>query len=374
MAPVGSRQMPTGTSRVTRFRATSATTRAPQARAGPRAHGDRGPERRRQDQPSRGDLLRLPGALAAHVERARARPSRRLRTAWSLDNVGEDGATGSRSASSPGSRSGSGSTARCGRPVQLEERPLVSVFLPSGSSSSRAPPAAPRAHLDQLVAALWPARAGDGAAYSRALAQRNALLAASARLAALALGAWDAELARHGIAADGRPRRGGRRPAPAVRAHAPPTWACPARPRSATGRGRRRRRGGARGGARRAPRRRPRARLHHARAPPRRAAAAARRGRCARYGSQGSSARLCSRCCSPSASCSPSARRPPLMLLDDVMSELDATRGGLLASCCARRAGADHHHRPDHVPGARRGRARWSCSMTGRRRGAAAAA
>ena len=38
-------------------------------------------------------------------------------------------------------------------------------------------PALRRAHLDQLVAALWPARAANRAAYARALAQRNALIA-----------------------------------------------------------------------------------------------------------------------------------------------------------------------------------------------------
>src|SRR5215208_1811392 len=38
-------------------------------------------------------------------------------------------------------------------------------------------PAVRRAHLDQVVAALWPSRAGTRAAYSRALSQRNALVA-----------------------------------------------------------------------------------------------------------------------------------------------------------------------------------------------------
>jgi DNA replication and repair protein RecF len=80
-------------------------------------------------------------------------------------------------------------------------RPLVSVFLPERLELVKGAPAARRAHLDQLVAALWPARAGTRAAYSRALAQRNALLG---RIRARACGpdaldAWDAELAGHGV-------------------------------------------------------------------------------------------------------------------------------------------------------------------------------
>ena len=47
--------------------------------------------------------------------------------------------------------------------------------------------------------------------------------------------------------------------------------------------------------------------------------------RCAATARRASSARRCWRCCSPSAApCSRRAEAPPLMLLDDVMSELDA--------------------------------------------------
>jgi DNA replication and repair protein RecF len=53
-------------------------------------------------------------------------------------------------------------------------RPLVSVFLPERLELVKGAPALRRAHLDQLVAALWPARADTRTAYSRALAQRNA--------------------------------------------------------------------------------------------------------------------------------------------------------------------------------------------------------
>jgi DNA replication and repair protein RecF len=83
-----------------------------------------------------------------------------------------------------------------------EERPLVAVFLPERLELVKGPPAGRRAHLDRLIAALWPARAETRAAYSRALAQRNALLgrikAGSAR--SDGLDAWDVELARLGVA------------------------------------------------------------------------------------------------------------------------------------------------------------------------------
>jgi DNA replication and repair protein RecF len=81
-------------------------------------------------------------------------------------------------------------------------RPLISVFLPDRLELVKGPPSLRRAHLDQLVTALWPARAATRAAYTRALAQRNALLSRvrSGRVGAAALDAWDGELARWGIA------------------------------------------------------------------------------------------------------------------------------------------------------------------------------
>jgi DNA replication and repair protein RecF len=83
--------------------------------------------------------------------------------------------------------------------ADAEERPLVSVFMPERLELVKGAPAARRAHLDRLVAALWPSRADTRAAYSRALAQRNALLARGGGAGPAALGAWDSELARHGI-------------------------------------------------------------------------------------------------------------------------------------------------------------------------------
>ncbi len=81
-------------------------------------------------------------------------------------------------------------------------RPLVSVFLPDRLELVAGTPSLRRAHLDQVVAALWPARSGTRKAYSSALAQRNALVGAirSGRAGRGSLAAWDAELARHGIA------------------------------------------------------------------------------------------------------------------------------------------------------------------------------
>src|SRR3954453_1435993 len=93
-----------------------------------------------------------------------------------------------------------------GAPVErfadVDARPLVSVFLPDRLELVKGAPALRRAHVDQVVAAAWPARAGTRRAYTQALAQPNALLARvrSGRASRSSLPAWDAELARHGIA------------------------------------------------------------------------------------------------------------------------------------------------------------------------------
>src|SRR5215211_4977267 len=81
-------------------------------------------------------------------------------------------------------------------------RPLVSVFLPDRLELVLGAPALRRAHLDQVVAALWPGRAGTRRAYSAALGQRNALISGirAGRAGRASLPAWDAELARHGMA------------------------------------------------------------------------------------------------------------------------------------------------------------------------------
>jgi DNA replication and repair protein RecF len=88
------------------------------------------------------------------------------------------------------------------RLVDNPSRPLVSVFLPDRLELVKGPPALRRAHLDQVVAALWPARAGTRKAYAQALGQRNALIARvrAGRASRDSLPAWDHELARHGTA------------------------------------------------------------------------------------------------------------------------------------------------------------------------------
>jgi DNA replication and repair protein RecF len=93
-----------------------------------------------------------------------------------------------------------------GAPVERltdsEARPLVAVFLPDRLELILGAPALRRAHIDQVVSALWPARAGTRREYSAALAQRNALISAVrvGRANRASLPAWDATLARHGLA------------------------------------------------------------------------------------------------------------------------------------------------------------------------------
>lgn len=81
-------------------------------------------------------------------------------------------------------------------------RPLAGVFLPDRLELVKGAPSLRRAHLDGLVAALWPARAATRRAYGQALAQRNALLGRvrSGAASPATLAAWDSELARHGAA------------------------------------------------------------------------------------------------------------------------------------------------------------------------------
>jgi DNA replication and repair protein RecF len=88
------------------------------------------------------------------------------------------------------------------RLIEVEQRPLVSVFLPDRLELIKGAPAVRRAHLDQFVVALWPARVATRRAYAQALAQRNALIARvrAGHGSRESLAAWDAQLARHGIA------------------------------------------------------------------------------------------------------------------------------------------------------------------------------
>jgi len=82
-------------------------------------------------------------------------------------------------------------------PVELaRSRPPVAVFSPDRLTLVKGPPAERRAHLDRYVAARWPTRAGLRQRFGQALAQRNALIAnLAAGRAAGELEVWDAALA-----------------------------------------------------------------------------------------------------------------------------------------------------------------------------------
>jgi DNA replication and repair protein RecF len=88
------------------------------------------------------------------------------------------------------------------RMLDVSNRPLVSVFLPDRLELVKGAPSLRRAHLDQFVTALWPARAGTRRGYAQALAQRNALIARirAGASSPTTLASWDSQLAAHGIA------------------------------------------------------------------------------------------------------------------------------------------------------------------------------
>jgi DNA replication and repair protein RecF len=234
-------------------------------------------------------------------------------------------------------------------------RPLVSVFLPERLELVKGAPAARRAHLDQVVAAIWPSRAETRTAYSRALAQRNALVA---RVRAGAAGpggldAWDAELARHGIQLmqDRAEAVDGLRPLfteLAVSLGLPGEAELRYRPRSSAGDGEglaaelaeRRQADLERGFTAHGPHRDELQLL---------LAGASLRA----YGSQGQQrAALLALLFAERSLLAERRARPPLMLLDDVMSELDAERRELLAGLL--RSGGQAvvtTTEPEHVPG-----------------------
>jgi len=88
------------------------------------------------------------------------------------------------------------------RLLDVPVRPLLSVFQPDRLELLKGAPGLRRAHLDQLVAAMWPARADVRREYARVLAQRNALLARirTGRASQASLATWDRELASRAIA------------------------------------------------------------------------------------------------------------------------------------------------------------------------------
>jgi DNA replication and repair protein RecF len=88
------------------------------------------------------------------------------------------------------------------RLLDVEERPLLSVFVPDRLELIKGPPGTRRGHLDQLVSAIWPLRAAARRDYSRVLLQRNALLAGirAGRASRATLSSWDRELAMCALA------------------------------------------------------------------------------------------------------------------------------------------------------------------------------
>jgi DNA replication and repair protein RecF len=83
-------------------------------------------------------------------------------------------------------------------PGQLERsRPPIAVFSPDRLALVKGPPAERRAHLDRFVTARWPSRTELRQRFGQALAQRNALLSrvAAGRAAAMELDVWDSTFA-----------------------------------------------------------------------------------------------------------------------------------------------------------------------------------
>jgi DNA replication and repair protein RecF len=86
------------------------------------------------------------------------------------------------------------------RPEDDRRRPALSVFMPDRLALVKGPPSPRRAHLDRLAGALRPARGDLRRAYSQALAQRNSLLSRIRRGGDPGtLDAWDRELAERAL-------------------------------------------------------------------------------------------------------------------------------------------------------------------------------
>ena len=162
---------------------------------GPGAEPALGPERRRQDEPARGDLH---GARRPLVPDPRRPRDDRLRPVAGAQRGGRrrrrPSADRSSARSAAPRAAATWSTARRRAPRRAALRPALAVFMPDRLALVKGPPAGRRNHLDGFCAALWPARAEARRRYSRALAQRNALLG---RI-------------RAGVAGRGQPRRLGR--------------------------------------------------------------------------------------------------------------------------------------------------------------------
>jgi len=91
-----------------------------------------------------------------------------------------------------------------GAPIErsraIDHRPMVTVFSPDRLEIVKGPPAMRRAHLDAWIAARWPGRSETRTAFGRALAQRNALLVriATGRADQSQLATWNRQVAESG--------------------------------------------------------------------------------------------------------------------------------------------------------------------------------
>jgi DNA replication and repair protein RecF len=90
---------------------------------------------------------------------------------------------------------------RAERLSDIDYRPLLCVFAPDRLTLVKGPAGVRRAHLDEVLTALWPARRAARSFYARALGQRNALLGrVRAGVASQSsLGTWNREVASHGF-------------------------------------------------------------------------------------------------------------------------------------------------------------------------------
>jgi DNA replication and repair protein RecF len=234
-------------------------------------------------------------------------------------------------------------------------RPPLAIFLPDRLTLVKGPPAVRRAHLDRLCAALWPGRAELRRRYGRALAQRNALLGRIRAGAASpeSLAAWDRELALSGLEliatrreavellAPGfaeaatelsLPGAGALRYVPRTEAAGPDELATELRARRESDL----------------------ARGYTGHGPHLDELALSVDGRpVRRYGSQGEQrTAVLALLFAERRALVAAGRRPPLMLLDDVMSELDARHRASLANRLAEGGGQAvlTATEPDHLP------------------------
>jgi DNA replication and repair protein RecF len=217
-------------------------------------------------------------------------------------------------------------------PEAASLRPPLAVFMPDRLAVVKGPPAGRRSHLDAFCAALWPARSETRRRYSRALAQRNALLGRirAGRADPASLDTWDHELATAGVALGADRREAASLLAPAFEASAAGLGLAAAslsyRPRSeATEPGRLAAELAERHDA-------DIARGYSGWGPHLDDLALEADGRSLRrYGSQGQQrTALLALLFAERRALLDDGRPPPLMLLDDVTSELDAERRALL--------------------------------------------